>query len=189
MDIDIDMQTTFNPSDVFSVVGASRIDKGKLKKHPCGVYFQSMPIDPITKLAAIPYKDAESYGFTKIDFLHLSILDYFNSKDEIRTLLKVDPNWGLLNRAEVIQKLFQLHNNIDLVRLVKPRSIMALADCVALIRPGKLHLLDTYIKSPTSTRPMLYRKVDGEYSYKKGHAVSYAMVIVLQMHLIQSNIM
>lgn len=188
MDIDIDLKTTFEPLDYFKLVKASMVQNEVLKKHPCGVYFQSMPQDPVTQLAAIPHKEAEDYGFSKIDFLHLSMLDDFNSKDEIRALLKVDPRWGLLLKADVVSKLFQLQNNLELLRKVKPKSIMEIADCIALIRPGKLNLIDDYLEDPIATRTPLFTIKPGDYSYKKGHAVSYAMIVVLQLHLVNAGI-
>jgi len=189
VDIDIDLQTTFDPTDYFKVVRASIITGDKIKPHPCGVYFQRMPQDPVTQLAAIPHKEAEHYGFMKIDFLHLQVLDYFENKREIRALLHKKPNWGLLLRSDVVSKLFQLHNNGDILRRIQPKSILELADCISIIRPGKIDLLDDYINDPHRVRTELYHIKKGSYSYKKGHAISYAMIVVLQLHLIEAGIL
>jgi DNA polymerase III alpha subunit len=187
VDIDIDLKTSFNPKDIFSVTNASMVASGELKKHPCGVYFQSIPKDPVTGLSAIPYKDAERYGFMKIDFLHLKILDYFNDKNEIRKLIKKKPKWGLLMKSNVVSNIFQLSNNLDILRKIKPKSIQEIADCIAIIRPGKIHLLDSYLINPINTRQELYNVKKGTYSYKKGHAISYSMIVVLQLHLIENG--
>lgn len=189
MDIDLDFPTTFTPEQLFDVTRASMIIDGNIRPHPCGVYFQNMPKDPVSKLAAIPHKQAGKYGYTKIDFLHLSVLDIFDNKEQVRTLINTEPNWGLLLRSDVVCKLFQLSNNIELVRQIQPSSIMQIADCISLIRPGKIGLLDQYIEDPINTRKKLY-KIDGKdvYSYKKGHAIAYAMVVVLQLHLIEAKI-
>ncbi len=188
MDIDIDMQTTFDPTDIFDVIKASMIQKGEMRKHPCGAYFQNMPADPVTGLAAIPHKDAEQNGYTKIDFLHLGVLDHFDNKNQIRALLRKEPNWGMLLRRDVVEKLFQIGNHVDLVRQIAPKSTMELADCISLIRPGKIDLLDDYLEDREAAREELYRYEKGTYAYKKGHAIAYAMIIVLQLHLISADI-
>lgn len=189
MDIDIDLPTTFDPANHFPVTLASRVFNGELKKHPCGVYFQQMPRDPVTGLAAIPYKDASEYGYMKVDFLHLHVLDYFKSKHEIRALMKKTPKWGLLLRADVVPKLFQLNNSLDVLRKLQPNSTLELADCISIIRPGKQHLLDKYLINKEHTRLELYRIEKGSYAYKKGHAIAYAMVVILQLHLIEAGIL
>lgn len=190
MDIDIDLPSTFDPTKHFDCVTvASRVDKGKLVKHNCGVYFQDAPKDPVTGLCAIPFKQAEQVGLMKIDFLHLHVMDYFENKRELRALLKIPPKWGMLLKSEVVEKLFQLSNHGDLLRKVQPKSILELADCIALIRPAKIHLVDKYLSDPQATRAELYRKEVKGYAYKKGHAIAYAMNVVLQMHLISAGIL
>lgn len=194
MDIDIDMQTNFDPSDVFDIKKASIVDNGKLKKHQVGVYFQNMPVDPITGLASIPYKEAEKEGYIKIDFLHLSILDHFENKDQIRKLSNIEPDWALLEDEEVVLKLFQIHKHYSLLNMIKPTTVLELADCLALIRPSKAFLLNKYIEMKKKKQLNSFRKdvlyssnVGGGYSFKKGHAISYALTIVLQLHLIKGN--
>jgi hypothetical protein len=190
MDIDIDTPTSFNPRDHFDIVPASMVQSNTLVKHPCGTYFQNIPVDKITGLAAIPYEPAEELGFFKIDFLHLSILDYFGSKEEIRTLIRTEPNWDLLCIPSVVKKLFQLHKNAELLATAKPRSVQEFADCIALIRPNKRHLLGAYLTNKEKVRSSLYRQGnDDKSAFRRGHAISYALTVVLQLHLIQSGIM
>ena len=138
MDVDIDLHSSVNASSVFpSAVKASLYKDGKLTPHPCGLYFQKMPIDPIIGLSAIPYEQAEELGCFKIDFLHVHVYDHFTSRDEITELLKIDPDWGLLEIPSVVASLFQVAKHHELLSQVKPRSILELADCLALIRPQK----------------------------------------------------
>ena len=191
MDVDIDFQTTFDPLGYFEeAVRASMVKDGELKKHPAGAYFQNIPKDKMTQLAAIPYQQAEELGYFKVDFLHLSILDEFENKKEIKVLLKTDPDWLLLQSPSVVSKLFQIHNHFDIVSKIKPQSVQELADCIALIRPAKRHLIDAYIKDKSLIRQELYRKPeDGKYYFKRGHAIAYALNIVLQLHLIKGRIL
>lgn len=190
MDVDIDLKTNFDPIQYFpEAIRASMVKNNELVKHPAGVYFQSIPVDSVTDLAAIPYNKAEEIGYFKVDFLHLSTLDYFDNKQQIRTLIKKEPDWSLLQDPSVVAKLFQIHRHYKLLIEVKPKSVQELADCIALIRPGKRHLLQAYIKSRDTVRPELYRKPDEGYYFKKSHAIAYAMTIVLQLHLVKAKIM
>lgn len=191
MDIDIDFPTHFNPKTLFpDSVQASMVKDGKLSKHPAGIYFQDTPVDCITGLCSIPYEQAEELGYTKIDFLHLSALDVFQSKSEVRELLNKEPNWDLLKSRTVVEKLFQIGRHFDVVDIIKPTCVEDLADCIALIRPGKRNLLEHYDpNNKTKFREKLYKKSTDSYSYKKGHAISYAMTIVIQLHLIQKGIL
>jgi len=162
---------------------------GELKKHPCGIYFQNMATDPVTGVAAIPYKEAEEFGFFKIDFLHLSVLDKFTSKKQIKEYLNKEPNWTLLKKKEVVDTLFHLKNWYDVLNTLEPKSIPDIADCLALIRPNKQHLLHEYITNKERARTKLYKIDKGDKtSFKKSHATAYAMVIVLQLHLIERNL-
>ena len=191
MDIDLDLKSDFDPLELFDeAIRASMVKDNKLIKHNVGVYFQSIAVDPVTGFAAIPYEQAEEVGYFKIDFLHLSLLDVFGSKHEIRELLKREPDWSLLMRPDIVPKLFQISKQYDLVSRLAPKSVIELADCIALMRPGKRHLVDAYLKEKTLIRQELYRKPDdGKYYFKKGHAISYALNIVLQLHLIKGGIL
>ncbi len=189
MDIDIDFPTNFKPLTIFTdAVPASMVKGDELVKHPCGIYFQNMAIDDITQTAAIPYEEAEVLGYFKIDCLHLSILDHFTSKQEIRNLSKKEPKWEMLLDRRVVEQLFQIRNNYDIVRRVKPTSIQELADVIALIRPNKKILLDSYLKDRTGVRSNLYRqRAEDKSAFRLGHAIAYASTIVLQLHLIDQG--
>ena len=186
MDVDIDLPTKFDPTKIFpKVVLASMIKDGHIMKHPCGAYFQNIGQDPISKVAAIPYKEASAVGFMKIDFLHLGILDDIASKQQIRELIKVDPNWNLLLDQHVVEQLFHIKNHFSLINSIKPKSIQDLADCMALIRPNKRQMLREYLNDRDSVRPHLYRSgTDDKSSFKLSHAIAYAHNIVIQLHLI-----
>ncbi len=188
MDIDIDFRTDFDPLEHFpTAVSASRVDKGELKKHPAGAYLQTIPKDTVTGLSAIPFKEAEQLGYFKVDFLHLGLLDDFESKEEIRELLKIEPDWSLLEDQKTVGRLSQIHRHFDLVYRIKPKSIEDLADVIALIRPGKRGFLEAYIADKKATRELLYKKSE-KYSFKRSHSIAYALNIVLQLHLIKANI-
>lgn len=184
MDIDLDFPTNFNPNTIFTrAVPASMVKKGLLSKHPCGQYLQNIAVDPVTNLAAIPYEEAEVLGYFKIDFLHLSHLGPFVTKQEIRELVKQEPDWDLLLVEANVLKLFHINKHFDLIQKVQPRSVQELADTLALIRPGKRQMLSDYLKDKERVRKQLYTKTD-TYYFKKSHAIAYSLMIVAQLHLV-----
>ena len=191
MDIDIDLPTNFEAEKIFNNgIRASVVKNKKLTKHQAGIYFQNIPIDRISGLSAIPYDKAEEFGYFKVDFLHLSILDVFKSKNQIRDLIKIEPDWNLLESKEYVEKLFQLNNHFKLIQKIKPRSVQEIADCIALSKPGKKHLIDEYINNREFVRDnLLYIKTKDGYYIKKSHAVSYALTVVLNLHIIKAELM
>lgn len=188
MDIDIDCPPSFNPTSVFKKwCRASVLSEQKLTSHPCGVYPQAIPVDPVTGLSAIPYDAAEEIGYLKVDFLHLNVYQHFKSRAEIDQLLSQEPVWELLQLPSVQPKLFQLAKHGELLTELKPRSLEELADLMALIRPGKKNFLGLYKKDKVSARKILYAKDESGYSFKKSHSYAYAYVVWLQLHLIDQG--
>lgn len=187
-DIDIDTAPDFKPSTIFPTWPRAAILKdGKLSAHPCGVYPQRMAVDPVTGLAAIPYDQAEDLGYQKIDFLHLSVYQHFKTRAEIDELLKKEPDWSLLQLPSAQAKIFQLGKHGDLLSDLKPRSIMELADIMALIRPGKKAFIGLYKKDREAARKVLFAKDETGYYFKKSHAICYSYVVWLQLHLIEQG--
>lgn len=160
---------------------------GQLAPHPCGVYPQTIPTDPVTGLAAIPYDAAEDLGYFKIDFLHLNVYQFFSTRAEIEELLAKEPDWTLLQLPSNHAKLFQLANHGELLQKLKPSNILELADVLALIRPGKRNLVPLYQKDKEMARRLLWAKGDEGYAFKKSHALGYSYVIWLQLHLIEQG--
>lgn len=188
MDVDIDTAPDFKPERYFPRwLRAAVVKDGKVTPHPVGVYPQAMARDPFTELAAIPYEEAEDLGYLKVDFLHLNVYSNFKSRQEIEELLKQEPDWTLLQVPSTWDKLFQLAKHGDLLQKVKPRCVEELADCMALIRPGKKGLLGLYLKEREACRRGLYAQDESGYSFKRSHSLAYALVVVLQLHLIQQG--
>jgi DNA polymerase III alpha subunit len=68
---------------------------------------------------------------------------------------------------------------------LKPKSIPELAMVLALIRPGKKHLIPVCEKEGfQGIQQEIWTKTDDAYFFKKAHAVAYAHVIVVQLNLI-----
>ncbi len=190
-DIDIDISPSTNIKEVFpNWINASMIENNELKKHPVGFYPQTVPVDPITGLSAVPYKLADDIGYFKLDFLNLNFYTLFSSRAEMKAVLNMEPDWDLLRSPSTVKSLFQIANHFETINKINPRTIEELADVNALIRPGKAWLIDKYTEDKQYARYKLYEKSpdDAGYSYKKSHCLAYALVIVLQLNLISAGI-
>jgi len=198
MDIDIDLADDTAAKELFKgqLTLASRVENNELVKHLVGVYFQEIPEDPITGLAAVPCivsgeeprRDrALELGYFKIDFLHLDLLSKFKSKKEMRTLLRTPPDWSMLENPEIVKRIFHIHRHFDLVYQVRPTSVDQLADILMLIRPNKIGLLHKYLKNPADVKEELCTKRD-KTDLRLSHAIPYAMLIVLNMHLLKREL-
>lgn len=196
MDIDLDTPTKFNVLDVFpEFVRASIVQKEELTPHSCGFYCQPIPIDLLTNLSAIPYDIAPDHGYKKIDFLHLTTYDCIESPKHLYDLQNTEPNWNLLQDPFILEQISHLGTknedgtlkHFKMVQLLNPRSIEDVADCLALIRPSKNHLLSDYIKDKQRIREVLYTPPDNnQYYFKKSHAIAYAFNVVVELNMIKS---
>jgi len=188
-DIDIDFFDRDKSLKLIRHIPASRIENEQIKKHNTGVYLQEIPTDPLTGLASIDYDDAENRGYFKIDFLNVSIYKDIQSEKEIEQLLSIQPLWDLLEQKEFCDLIFHVNGYHDLISRLKPRSIEQLAMFLAILRPGKKHLITTCeMKGWDSIKDEIWEKTDDSYSFKKSHAVAYAHAIVVQMNKICEGI-
>lgn len=189
-DIDIDFADRNKILDVIKHIPAAIKDEnGTFKKHNTGVYCTPIPFNPLTGLANIDYKEAEDRGYFKIDFLNVSVYNDIKDEDQIKHLLSVEPLWDLLYEKDVCDQLFHISGYHNLLAQLKPKSILELATVLALIRPGKKHLVEQCLKEGfESIQGEVWTKTDEGYSFKKSHAVGYAHVIVMQLNLICEKI-
>lgn len=186
MDIDIDFADRSKVLEIIKHVKASRQDQEKFVAHNTGVYLHSIPFDPITNLAGIEYKEAEERGYFKIDFLNVSIYKDVKNEEHLSALMNIEPLWDLLEQDDFSNLLFHVNGHGSLLRQMKPKSVEELAMCLALIRPAKRYLVG---KGWDDIEKEIWLKPEnGEYYFKKAHAVAYAMAIVVQMNLICENI-
>lgn len=179
-DIDIDFADRNRVLDTIKHIPAS-LDGGK--KHNTGVYCQSIPINPLTGQANINYKEAEERGYFKIDFLNVGAYEGIKNEEHISELLSIEPLWDLMYEKEVCDQLFHVNGYHNLLAKLKPKTILELATVLALIRPGKRHLVDQCAREGfDSIQEEVWSQTDEGYSFKKSHAISYAHVIVLQLN-------
>lgn len=181
-DIDIDFADRDAALHHIAHTPASLVKDGVLKRHNVGVYLHDVPVDPITNFCSIEYKRAEELGFFKMDFLNVSVYKDVKSPEHLEQLMAMTPMWEMLGDEAIVDNLFHLSGHFDVVDKMKPKSVMELAMVLALIRPAKRHLVG---KSWAEVEKEIWTaSADDLYGFKKSHAVSYALVIVVQMNLL-----
>jgi DNA polymerase III alpha subunit len=185
-DIDIDFANREHALEKIEHITASIRDNGSFKKHNTGIYCTSIPYNPVTNLANIDYKEAEERGYFKIDILNVSVYKDVRDDEHLKTLMETEPLWDLLEQDDFSNLLFHVNGHGSILRQMKPTSILQLAAVLAMIRPAKRHLIG---KDWTTVMTTIWTKPeDGEYYFKKAHAVAYAMAVVVQMNLICEKI-
>lgn len=182
-DIDIDFADRTAALEKLPHIDASLVtEQGRTQRHPSSVYFQDIPVDPLTGLASFNFRETSSRGYFKIDFLNNSIYEGVRDEDHLVDLLTCETDWSLLEHREIVERLAHISGHFGIVQAISPRGIEDLAVVIALIRPAKRHLA-------SSPRAIIYRDIwkhedNGDYAFKKAHAVAFAASIVVQLNLI-----
>jgi hypothetical protein len=182
-DIDIDFGNRDQATKILDVIPAGIIRDNKLVKHNSGVYPTDIPVDPFTGIASIDYREAEELGYPKLDFLNVSLYTLVKSEAHLNELMSKEPNWDLLKQREFCEKLIHIGNHYDtLSKMAEPvNTIPRMAMFLAIIRPGKRHLVGKTWKEVSAT---IWDTTDEGYTFKKSHAVAYAHLVCIHMNLL-----
>lgn len=178
-DIDIDFASKDEALVGLKYIPASMTKNEEIVRHPSGVYFQDIPYDPITKLSTFDYHVAEDIGFFKVDFLNNSIYADIKNEEHLLEMMQ-EPDWDLFEYEEIVSQLNHIHSHFKIVEKIKPKSIEDLAIVIALIRPGKKHLLN---KTKSEIISEIWEESE-EYSFKKSHAIAFATSIIVQLNVL-----
>jgi len=185
-DIDIDFGDREKILEHVKHIPASIHRDGEVVPHNTGVYVNNIPKHPITRLASIDHKEAEQRGYVKLDFLNVSVYQQIHSEEELDVLMNLEPPWHKLSDPEFVEKIIHIGNHYDLIKDMEVNSIPRMAMFLALIRPGKRHLLGKdwdVIAQDIWTVPD-----DDSYYFKKAHAVSYAVLVALHINLLDESL-
>lgn len=182
-DVDIDVADRNLLLNVLPHTSASiKDDNGVYTKHNTGIYLQRIPKFPLDAFSAIDYEQAEDDGWFKIDILNNHVYKDIHDEAHLNRLLTTEPLWDLLEHEEFVKLLFHIGNHYDIVKRYQPSDIEQLSMILALIRPGKRHLVG---KTWSEIEKTIWDKpADNSYYFKRSHAIGYATVIALQMNLI-----
>ena len=178
-DIDIDFADRDN---ILSTLKhrVAKLDSGK--KHNTGVYATEIPHNPIDNLSTIEHKAADDRGYFKLDFLNVSIYKDVKNETHLKELMEKEPLWQLLEHKDFSDQVFHLNGHNELLQQLKPTSVTQLAATLAIIRPAKRHLANESWE--TILKEVWIKPTNGDYFFKKAHAVAYAMSVIVHMNLI-----
>lgn len=185
-DIDLDFADRESVLKLIQHTPARQLVDGRVRRHNSGVYVTDIPWDPVNECAAIDYQTAESRGYFKIDFLNMHVYKLVKSPEHYEQMLSATPPWERLWKdPEWAKQLVHVGNYTDLLAEMKPDSIPRMAAFISIIRPGKAHLQNKDWKTVFET------VWDGDdsrgYTFKKAHALSYAMLVSLHMNLLNQG--
>lgn len=184
MDIDIDFGNRDAILKHIRYVDASMMRQDKVVKHPTGVYVTDIPVDPFLNVASIDHKQAESMGYVKLDFLNVNVYEQVRNTEHLETLMSTPPMWEMLKYREFVESVIHINGQYDIMqKMPEPiDSVETMAMFLAIIRPAKRHLIGK--KWQEVEKEIWLPSSDGSYGYKKAHAVSYSMLVIVHMNLL-----
>lgn len=186
-DIDIDFGDRESALKLLKHNPAGIVRDGKLIKHNTGVYVTDIPTDPFTGISTLDHKVAEDFGYNKLDFLNVSLYTQIKNEEHLVTLMQQEPIWDLLLDPEFCSLLIHIGAHHDLLlKCPEPvNSIPRMAMFLALIRPGKRHLVGRSWREISET---VWDTTEEGYSFKKAHGVAYAHLVAVHMNLLCEQI-
>lgn len=185
-DIDIDLADRDHLLRLISCTAAAQLHNGELRKHNSGIYATDIPTDPRLGIAAIDHEAAGKLGYFKIDLLNMHVYRLIQDQAHYESMLAQEPPWQKLwQDAAWSSQLVHVGNYVDLLATMRPDSVSRLAAFISVIRPGKAYLQN-------QPWDLVFAQVwDGDssrgYTFKRSHAVSYAVLVALHMNLLASQ--
>ena len=152
------------------------------KKHNTGIYVTEIPHNPINNFATIDHKTADQRGYFKLDFLNVSIYKDVRDEQHLIELMEREPIWELLKYNEFVDQLFHLKGHGTVTKQHCPTSVEQLAAVLAMIRPAKRYLIGSDWNK--ILQEVWIKPTSNEYFFKKSHAYSYAMAVIVHMNLL-----
>jgi hypothetical protein len=185
-DIDIDFGNRDRLLELIQHTRASMRNVTPIRHHATGVYVTDIPYDPVNDIASIDYSEAEKRGYFKLDLLNVHVYESVKSEEHLVSLMR-DPNWDNLKDSTFVEKLIHLNNQFyNLQKMPEPvDSITRLAMFLAVIRPGKKHLIG---KRWVEVGKSVWDKGTDGYTFKRSHAVAYAHLVVVHMNLLVDSL-
>jgi hypothetical protein len=111
-----------------------------------------------------------------------SVRIHKKSEEHLTELINKEPLWDLLLQDDFVNLLFHLNGHGSILRQTCPNSLEKLAAVLSMIRPAKRYLIG---KDWTTILDEVWKKpTTNEYHWKKSHAFSYALLVVMHMNLI-----
>jgi hypothetical protein len=184
-DIDIDFGDREKVLSLISYIPSAMRKVNPIRKHATGVHVTEIPYDPVYDMAAIDYAEAESRGYFKLDLLNVHVYNQVRDEHHLIDLMR-EPDWTRLTNPDFVEKLIHLGSQYANVRRMPEPidSIPRLAMFLAIIRPGKKHLIGKTWKEVSKT---VWDKDHTGYTFKRSHSCAYAHLIVVHMNLLEET--
>lgn len=183
-DIDIDFADRSQILNIIEHIPATICRDSGVQAHNTGIYPTAIPQDPVTGRAAIDYQTAEERGYVKLDFLNVNVYNQVRDPDHLTELVHREPPWHRLYEQEFCTQLIHIGNHYTtLISMPEAvTSIARLAMFLAVIRPGKRHLVG---RSWQDVAESVWQRPDNDqYYFKKSHSVAYAHLVAVHMNLL-----
>lgn len=181
-DVDIDFGDRDQILKHIKHIPASMRDVKPQRKHSTGIYVTDIPYNPIDLMSSLDYQEAEARGYFKLDLLNVHVYNQVKDENHLLELMK-EPNWSKLQDPLFVERLIHISNHYStIVKMPEPiNSIPRLAMFLALIRPGKRHLIGSSWAEISKT---IWNKGDDGYVFKKSHSLAYSHLVVVHMNLL-----
>lgn len=184
-DIDIDVADRSKILEHITCIPAAMRNLNPIRKHNSGVYVTEVPYDPVHDMASIDYTEAEKRGYIKLDLLNVHVYEKVKSEQHLIELMK-EPDWSNLNNQQFVEQVIHLSSQFhNIKKMPEPiDSIPRLAMFLAIIRPGKKHLLGKTWKEVAKT---VWEKNKDGYVFRKSHSIAYAHLVCVHMNLLSKK--
>ena len=184
-DVDIDFSDRDKILQYIKHTPAAMLNAKPMRKHATGVYITNVPYDPVNDMCALDYQEAEKRGYFKLDLLNVHVYSYVKDETHLIQLMR-EPNWKNLDNKEFVEKLIHLSNHYNSIqKMPEPiNTIPRLAMFLAIIRPGKKHLIGLPWIEVAKT---VWDKGTDGYVFKKSHSLAYAQLVVINMNLLEEG--
>ena len=182
-DIDIDFGDRDKVLSLIDHIPAAMRKVTPMRKHATGVHVTEIPYDPVNDMSSLDYTEAERRGYLKLDLLNVHVYNQVRDETHLIELMR-DPDWSRLKNKDFVEKLIHLGNQYSTLRSMPEPvdSIPRLAMFLAIIRPGKKHLIGKSWKDVAKT---VWDKGSDGYTFKKSHAIAYSQLVVVHMNLLE----
>ena len=181
-DVDIDFGDRTQLLKHVQGVGA-RLENGN--KHNTGVYFTDIP-QAHNGLATVDHKTAEQLGYFKLDLLNVGVYTHVRNELHLVELMR-EPNWSKLHDKAFFEQLIHVGKHYETMAKMPENitSIPRMAMFLAVIRPGKRHLIG---KTWAEVAQTVWDKAGlDSYSFKKSHSVAYAQLVAVHMNILEEK--
>jgi hypothetical protein len=184
-DIDIDFGNRDKLLELITHTRAAMRNVNPIRNHASGVYITDIPYDPVNDIASIDYTTAEERGYFKLDLLNVHVYESVENEAHLMKLMR-EPDWKKLKDPKFVEQLVHLNNQFyNLKKMPEPvDSITRLAMFLAVIRPGKKHLIGS--RWVDVGKSVWDKGTDG-YTFKKSHAISYSWLVAVHMNLLSEK--